>query len=472
MPPSTIKPSRKASTSEVEALPGPALISFVGAIAAAGLPRDVVKKAQTCLLDSIGCGLFGAGMEWSRIVADEMAAEGSRGMATVLGRQERLAAPAAALCNGTASHGYELDDLIAGSVVHPGATVIPAAIAAAEAADAPGHKLIEAIVAGYEVTHRIGVALGTEAAKRGFHTTSLVAPVACAAAAGVAMGLSGDTLLSAVGLACSTSAGIKNFATGHGGGMVKRLHIGRSAEAGVRVAQLARAGFAGPPLAIDGRFGLLEIYGGAGADPSKLIADLGEDWAMRRVWFKVYPVCGWIQAVIEQLVNLRGPGALDPGQIAAVRVGVSQYAAQNNGAPAPTDTMGAQYSIPFCAALALIGDPADPRSYGDTGVHDPRIRKLAAKVELFVDPEVEAVYPDKFGASVSLRLVDGEQRASTVLDCHGTPSDPCSDEEMRRKFMRLSAEHLSEDRADRLTAAVSSLQSLSSVRLLTDILGR
>src|SRR3546814_13196869 len=106
-------------------------------------------------------------MEWSRIVADEMTAEGSRGMATVLGRQERLAAPAAALCNGTASHGYALDALIAGSVGPPAATVIPAAIAAAAAADTPGHNLIAVIVAGSAGTHRNGAAPGTDAPKRG-----------------------------------------------------------------------------------------------------------------------------------------------------------------------------------------------------------------------------------------------------------------------------------------------------------------
>jgi len=191
---------------------------------------------------------------------------------------------------------------------------------------------------------------------------------------------------------------------------------------------------------------------------------------MRRVWFKVYPVCGWIQTVIQQLVALRDGRDLQLDQIAAVRVGVSRYAVQNNGEPAPIDTMGAQYSIPYCAALSLLGDPSDPQSYQQKTVLDPTLRKLAAKVEVFIDPEVEAVYPAKFGASVSLRLSTGEERASTVLDCHGTPSDPCSDAEMRDKFKRLSAGRLPEDRADRLAAVVSTLPTLSSVRLLTDIL--
>src|SRR5262249_2099897 len=208
-----------------------------------------------------------------------------------------------------------------------------------------------AIVAGYEVMHRVGLALGTEPAKRGFHTTSLVAPVACAVAAGKVMQLDLDQLYSAVGLACSAASGIKSFAAGRGGGMVKRLHLGRAAEAGVRAAQLAGRGFAGPPFGLDSRFGLMEVFGGAGAQPERMSQDLGDAWALRDVWFKVYPICGWIQSVVQLVVEQRGSQPLASYDVTSVRVGVSRYAAQNNGEPAPVDTMGAQYSIPYCAAV-------------------------------------------------------------------------------------------------------------------------
>src|SRR3954453_22841680 len=91
------------------------LLAFVHGLSLKDLPADVVDRARTCLLDALGCGLFGSGQTWSRILADEMMAEGSSGQATVIGRQQRLSAPAAALCNGTAIHGFELDDLIAES---------------------------------------------------------------------------------------------------------------------------------------------------------------------------------------------------------------------------------------------------------------------------------------------------------------------------------------------------------------------
>ena len=443
------------------------LITFVHGLSLREVPRDVADRAKTCLLDALGCGLFGSGQAWSLILADEMVADASAGHSTVIGRSELLAAPAAALCNGTAIHGFELDDLIAESITHPAACVIPAAIAAAESVAVPGNVLLEAIITGYEVMHRVGLALGVEPAKRGFHTTSLVAPIACAVAAGKVLGLSVDQLSSAVGLACSAASGIKSFAAGHGGGMVKRLHLGRSSEAGVRMAQLASRGFRGPPFGIDSRFGLLEVFGGAGAKPEKLTANLRQSWAMREVWFKVYPICGWIQPVTQLFSEARGPQPLVPAQVKHIRVGVSRYAAQNNGEPAPVDTMGAQYSIPYCAAVALLGDPRDPEWYQGDAITNPATRALAKEVEIVVDPAIEAVYPAQFGASVKLKRADGSVFERTVLDCHGTPADPCSPQEQLEKFRLLAGTRLPPDAIADLARLVEAVETLASVRDLT-----
>lgn len=448
---------------------GQDLLVFAHGLSLSDLPADVVNHARTCLLDALGCGLFGSGQTWSQILADEMMAEGSAGHSTVIGRQQQLSAPVAALCNGTAIHGFELDDLIAESITHPAACVIPAAMAAGEAVDASGAHLLEAIVAGYEVMHRVGLALGVEPAKRGFHTTSLVAPVACAVAAAKVMDLPLDQLISAVGLACSASSGIKSFAAGHGGGMVKRLHLGRSAEAGVRMAQLASRGFLGPPFGLDSRFGMMDVFGGAGAQPDKMSRNLGQNWAMREVWFKVYPICGWIQSIVQLVVGLRGAQPLAAEAVKAVQVGVSGYAAQNNGEPAPVDTMGAQYSIPYCVAAALIGDPRDPAWFQPDAIKDPMIRKLAGKVAIVIDPSVEAVYPAKFGASVKLTLADGSISERTVLECHGTPSDPCSSQEQLDKFRLLAGARLSAAAVTDLAGLVEMLATLPVRALMSPL---
>ncbi|TCT07495.1 MmgE/PrpD family protein [Aquabacter spiritensis] len=446
------------------------LVDVLFDISLARLPARVAERARVCLIEALGCGVFGAGQVWSRILVEEVLSDGAKDVATIIGHAARTSAPGAALCNGTAIHGYELDDLIAASVVHPGACVIPAALAAGEAANASGARVLEAIVAGYETMHRLGLAIGHDPSKKGFHVTAVTGPVACAVSAGLVMNLSKDQLLSAIGIACSAASGIKSFATGQGGGMVKRLHLGRAAEAGVRACQLAARGFLGPPFAIDGRFGLLDVFGGAGTQPEALRAGLSERWAIEQVWFKVFPICGWIQSVVQLCLELRGAGPLRPEDVAGVRVGVSAYAAQNNGAPAPVDTMGAQYSIPYCAALALTGDPRDPALYAPAALDDPARRALARRVEVVVDPRIEAVYPGQFGSSVGLRLADGRTADGLVLDCHGTPSDPCTETESREKFRLLTRQTLSQTQADALIAAVGGIAELPAIRALMHIL--
>jgi 2-methylcitrate dehydratase PrpD len=446
------------------------LIEFAQGLKIESLPPDIVKRAKGCLLDGLGCGLFGSLQPWSRIMADEMLAEGSRGNSTLVGRKETLAAPAAALCNGTAIHGFELDDLLDEAIVHPGAIVIPAALAAAESVNASGARLLAGIVAGYEVLNRVGLAVGVEPAHRGFHKTTLIGPIGAAVAAGVIMGLKPEQLLTAAGLACSTSSGIKSFAAGTGGGMMKRMHAGRAAESGVRMAQLAARDFTAPPTAIDGKFGVLEVYGGKTARPELLTEGLGKTWAMTSVFVKVYSCCSWIQGAVQQLVALRGPKPLKPGEIGQVRIGVSRYATINNGEPAPVDIMGAQYSFPYCAALALAGDPTDPGMYLEKEIDDAARRALARRVELYTDDQMEAAYPRHYGSRIELVLASGERRASFVLDPHGFPADPVTDPERIEKFTRLAGHAKSAGRVKEIADAVERADKLDSARDLMELI--
>ncbi|MBI4195863.1 MAG: MmgE/PrpD family protein [Betaproteobacteria bacterium] len=446
------------------------LIRFCQALSLEAVPGSVVDYAKWCLLDSLGCALFGSRQPWARIMAEEMLAEGSRGHSSILGRNETLAAPAAALCNGTATHGFELDDLLDEAIVHPGAIVVPAALAAAEAIDAPGSRLLPGIIAGYEAINRVGLAIGVEPARRGHHQTALAGPLGSVVAAGVVMNLSREQLAAAVGLACSTSSGTKSFAAGTGGGMMKRMHAGRAAEAGVRMAQLAARGFTAPPTALDGRFGLLEVLSGTSARPEQLALDLGKRWAVGEVYVKVYPCCAWIQATVQQLVAMRGARPVKAEEVKKLRIGVCSYAARNNGNVAPPDTMGAQYSLPYCAALAVTSDPRDPAMYFGDQLDDPSRRGLARRIELAVDPEMEAAYPKHYGARVHLELANGERHDSAVLDPHGMPSDPCSDEERLAKFRLLVRNRMSDARASQLIDAVKNVENLRSARELTHMM--
>jgi 2-methylcitrate dehydratase PrpD len=447
-----------------------ALIEFIHGLSLETVPAKIVDSARWCVLDSLGCALFGSKQPWAKIMAEEMLAEGSRGRASIIGRRETLAAPAAALCNGTATHGFELDDFIDEGTVHPGAVILPAVLAAAESLDAPGSRFLLGIIAGYEMMNRVGAAIGVEPSRRGHHQTALAGPVGAAVAAGVVLNLNPEKLLTAVGLACSTASGTKSFAAGTGGGMMKRMHAGRAAEAGVRMAQLASRGFTAPPTALDGRFGLLEVFSGRSARPEQLSMDLGKRWALEGVYVKVYSCCAWIQSAVQQLVAMRGPRPLTPREVKKLRIGVSSYSAKNNAAVAPPDTMGAQYSLPYCAALAAAANPADPAMFALDAVNDPSRRELARRVEIVVDPEMEAAYPKHFGARVELELANGERHASAVLDPHGMPADPCTESERLEKFTRLASFVKPSATVTEIIGKVRGVEQLKSVHELTALL--
>jgi len=310
------------------------------------------------LLDNIGCGLYGSRQQWGCIVRDLVLAERSHGNATLYGSAKPVAPIHAALANGTATHGFELDDIILGSLTHPGAVVVSAALAVAEQSGASGKRLLSGLTAGYEMMGRVGRALGVEHNNRGYHTTGVAGPVAAAVAAGIVMGFDVPQLLSAIGIACSSSSGIKAFTQGTGG-MVKRMHAGRAAEAGVLACELTRRGFTGPLQAIDGRFGLLDVISGTDAHPEYLDQDLGASLAITRVWVKAYPCCGFIHSTSHALESLKREHNITPGQVKQIRVYTNEHAVEHNGAPDPREPMAAQYSIPFCAGVALAADPRD-----------------------------------------------------------------------------------------------------------------
>jgi 2-methylcitrate dehydratase PrpD len=270
------------------------------------------------------------------------------------------------------------------------------------------------------------------------------------------------------------ASGIKSYVASGGGGMVKRMHAGWAASSGVRAALLARDGFTGPSGAVDGRYGLLEVFGGEAANGEMLTKGLGESWAINEVWFKVYPLCGWIQGVVQSLGQMRGEinqgKPLAPDQIKKIVVGTSCFAVNGNSNPTPADTMDAQYSIPYCTALALTRDPGDPRAFEPAGYNNPELLAIAARVETRVDDACEAVYPQRFGSRVQLHLANGEVKEALTLDPHGTPADPCSDAELADKFTRLAALSPLQVNSEEIVRAVRQLDAGVSLLELSQAL--
>src|SRR5690606_22603548 len=233
---------------------------------AAELPQRIADDSRDRLIDTVGISIAARDTEPVQAAVALAREWGGNPQATLLGFADRVPAPTAALVNGTAAHALDFDDTHLPSILHPSASAVPAALAAAEVADVDGRTLLAAVAAGNEIAIRLGNAaddpeLGNNVFfERGIHATSLSRAIGSAAAAAVALGLDAATTRHALGIAASMGSGI--LEANRNGGSVKRVHCGWAAHAGVTAAQFARQGITAPDTVLEGRFGFFQAFTG------------------------------------------------------------------------------------------------------------------------------------------------------------------------------------------------------------------
>jgi 2-methylcitrate dehydratase PrpD len=412
------------------------LAKYAAALRYEDLPAQIVDCARDCIIDTVAAGICGSGLPWSRIVIDYAERTGPGGRCHILGRGGLgVQAPVAALANGALAHAFELDSLTRpGAGAHPGATVLPPALAIAQERGADGRALIAAFVAGNEVMIRIGRATGHTNEARGFHAPGTTGPFGAAVAAGHLLGLDARAMANALGIAGSLCGGLLEFARGDGG-MVKRLHLGRASEAGVLAASLAAAGFAGPRTVLEGEFGFLKVFC-TKWDKTELTRGLGEEFVVATTVLKRYPCHATAHAAVRAVRELQAEHGFPATAVAAVTVTATARMLERHNIAEPADLMLAQYSIPFSVALALHREARDPQSWDQAALADPQIRALANRVMLVPDEADGAM-----AGTVTLALADGrrfERRAESGMLEPG---------ELPDKFHRLTRAALGEDRA-------------------------
>ena len=380
------------------------LAAYAAGLRYEDLPPLVIQRAKDCITDTVAVIVLGNAMPWSLIVANYAQRIGTGGRSRILGADRpTLHAPAAALANGTLAHAFESDNLTRPSAgVHPGATLLPPALALAQERGASGRDLITAVVAGFEVMYRIGHATGHTNEKRGFHAPGTTGPFGAAIAAGSVLGLDATAMTNALGIAGSMAGGLMEFARSGTGAMVKRLHLGRAAEAGVVAASLAADGFTGPSSVIEGEAGFLNVFCTAW-DLEALTDRLGSAYATLHLCLKRFPVHMTAQTGVQAVLELQAEHGFSGAEVDRVVVAGSERMATINNIRNPADMMMGQYSIPFCVALALFRDPRDPASFDDSALTDPSIRSMCDRVAVTTaDPAPLSAPPsNRPGSSVS-----------------------------------------------------------------------
>ncbi|MBO6519256.1 MAG: MmgE/PrpD family protein [Rhodospirillales bacterium] len=443
------------------------MAEFTSALTFERVPGQVIAHLKLSVLDGIACCLVGAGLPWTRKVADMIAGEGGVPAATVIGARRSFPLSGAVLVNATAGHAFELDDIHRDAILHPNSIAVPVALNTAEyLGGASGRDVLTAIVAGYEAGNRIGAAAGTDLLLRGFHPQGVIGPFTAAATAARLMNLSADETLNAMGIAGSLGAGLM---AAQEGAMVKRLHSGNAAEAGVRGALLARDGFTGISDVVEADYGgFLAAFSGK-IELDRVTGGLGDIWETAATGFKPHATVTSIHAALDALSAIREKHGLKPADIAAIRAGVSNPTYVHCAWPYEAQSItAAQMNIYYGLAMIAFHGRAFTEQFTDDAIREPEVLAFINRISAEVDPEIEARGPAfRHMARVRVTTTDGRTFEETVTHRKGSPDNPLSPDEVEAKYMALAGGVLGADKAQAVRDMVFALDRADEVESLT-----
>jgi 2-methylcitrate dehydratase PrpD len=443
------------------------LAHFAGGLRYEDIPGKVIEKAKDCILDQLGVELLGSTLEWNKIPYRYVVGLGGKDESTIVNYGTRTLALDAAFVNATFGQGCELDDVGFGSGGHLSAATVPVAIALSEKKPVTGREAIAAVVAGWDVMHRILLAVRPSANKRGFHSHGIGGPFAAAVTAGRLLQLTEEEMVNAFGIAGSHSAGSTEY--DQTGGEVKRVHAGLAARAGIQSAMLAKLGLTGPPTIIEGKRGFCRIFADH-YDMDVITRNLGADFKIMTAWFKIYPCVSAVQGAIDALAGLIDEHHIRSGDVEEIQVGLSETSVMHGGAIyEPHDVASAQFSLPFSMAVRLLKNDNDLSIYMDRNLwRDPQVLAAARKVKTYAVPEArgEKNYLTRMG----IKLSDGTTVQTSQDYPRGCPLNPVTRDELRKKFRKLAGSVLTNDRIEELIERVDRLEKLHDASELIPLL--
>lgn len=444
------------------------LVQFSHSLSHPDLSVEVIQKVKFLLLDYLGVAIAGSLTESSQPVYRMLARTGALGPCTVIGTAAQTTLENAALANGTSSHSVELDDTHQAGSLHLGVVMFSAAIALSEVQTEIGFdRFVPAVVAGYEVAARLAMALRPKYHyELGFHPTATCGVFGATVTAAKLLGLTEEQMLSAVGIAGSMAAGSLEFLAE--GSWTKRLHPGLAAQNGILAAKLAAEGFRGPGTILEGRDGFLSAYSRK-PEPELVTQDLGKDFEILRTSIKPHACCRYMQAPIDGLIELAVAHDIRPDQIERIEVAVLEagwllVCEPRQRKYSPSNTVDAQFSMPFGAAVALLHRSAGLDQFTEENVHSSQVKRLMGKVVLTKDMRIEKNFPAEWPARVGIQLTNGALFEKYVRFPKGDPENPLSWEDLSAKFYSLAMLVFPLSRCEQLSDSVAKMNSSTVLR--------
>lgn len=426
----------------------------------APLSDTVRHHARRALIDWFAALLPGALLPPATLLAEGLADEIGHGRAIVYGRNLPASLRAAALINATASHTIEFDDIFRDAVYHPGCPVIAAALAAAQAKGATGEQLLRAIVVGYEISTRIGVAV-QPSHYRFWHTTGTIGTFGAAAAVASILKLDATRTAHALATAGTFAAALQQAFRSDA--MSKPLHAGHAADAGAMAALGAAQGITGALDVLEGEAG----FGAAmsvNPDWSKATDGLGSRYNVTKMTFKNHGCCGHAFAAIDGALALQRAHGFTPDQIARIAIGGYRATLDVTGRKQVATAFEGRFSTPFTVATALVHGNVRLAAFTPARLADPATQALMAKIDVALDPVCDAAFPGARSAMVEITLTDNRTLRHHQTTRHGDPDDPLSDAELTEKFFELTTPAVGRPAAEMLLAQLWAVESQDDVR--------
>lgn len=431
------------------------------------LPPAVVEHAKLCVLDAIGCCLFGSRLPATRILIEAIVEQGGARQASIWGTPYRTSIAQAALANCAAGHSFELDDLHTTALLHATTLAVPVAMAFAEREGASGQEFLMACVAGFEVGLRVGIA-GTQGLfNRGFHPQGTTG-VFCAAATGARMlRLDAGATQHALGIAASLACGLM---AAQEGAMTKRLHSGHAGQAGAFAALLAQRGYTGVPDAIEKvEGGFLRTYSDRIA-PEHLTSGLGAQWQTLAIGFKAYPTVACVHGPIALLHSIMQERRLHSSDIASLRIKCGTHTFKHTVWPFRASGLTeAQMNMYYCLSVMALRGEVFVDQFREDRLADADVLEFMKRISVEIDPAVDALGPQcRDAVNLELRTNDGRAFVVEKKWRPGSPEEPLTSGELRAKFRRLAEGRWPLEKAEALIELTDRLQELPSVLPLVE----
>jgi len=449
------------------------IAEFVSGLRYDAIPREVRERAKLLILDALGCALYGAHLEWCRILQRTLAKLDRSAACTVWGTPRRLSAPHAALTNGTQVQGFELDDVHRQGVLHVGAVVLPALVAVAELRRGmSGREFLASAVAGYEIGPRVGLCMGPEHIGQGWHSGATLGVFSAAAGAARGLKLDAEKTVHALGIAGTQAAGLM---AAQYGAMVKRMHAGRASQSGLYGALLAESGFTGIPDVFESEYGGFCTTFSRSRDRfslPELTAGLGKTWQTMGVALKFYSCVGSNHTTLDALRELRAERPFGPEDVKKIVVHGSQVTLDHAGWKyRPAGVASAQMNLSFCIATLLLEGDCFVDQFGEKAVSDPKRLALAEKVEVRADPAISA-RGSKFrhAVRVEVRLADGSILERYMETPRGSEPNFASEAQVVAKFDKLAAHVLKRTQSAQLRDAVLGMEKLKDASRIAKLM--